>query len=118
MKTFKFYSLVKFQLCNTMLSIPVTVLCIRFSDLTHFINSKFMLFCKPFPLSPILQPLATSILFSVDMQIYYCVVLSFSIWLISLKGNEPKFSYNSRNRSRQKYWSFKNISLFLIYLEN
>ena len=40
MRTFKFYSLSKFQLFNTVLSTTVTMLCIRPSDFIHLIAAS------------------------------------------------------------------------------
>ena len=59
MRTFKFYSLSKFQIYNTVLPI-IVMIYIRSSDLIHLITESMYSY-QPLPISPIRPPLATTL---------------------------------------------------------
>ena len=65
-RTFKSNSLSNFQVYNTVLLAIITMLYIRSPELMHILNWKFILFDQRLTISPIPQPLVTTILLSVS----------------------------------------------------
>ena len=68
-RTFKFYSDIKFQLYNLILTTKITMFYIRVSNFTHFITESLYSFINLYV--PILQPLTTVFFF---LLFYFCEV--------------------------------------------
>lgn len=93
MRMLKICSFRKFQVHNAVLLTIVTMLYVRFSELTHLVTES--LYTQPLPISPIPQPLVATILLSISMSL----LVNYTSGKL---GKKPEFQMDHRTKCEKQ----------------